>query len=577
MARARAAARPKPARPAQPRAADGTFTRRASAVAPGQDTSFKAASATDEVMAAWWPANTDPNTEWGWDQRTAVDRTRDMVANNPLASAAVDRRVAMTVGRAMRYSARHELMARRLGIDVEVASVLASQIEAAWENWSCDPLARCDWEGENDFGGLLNLAERHHYVDGEALAVMRWEEDAGQLGFGWRWRSSLQLLDPDRLSDPLGAGFDPKIVNGVESDGRRTVAYHIREAHPADPRAWGKQLRWERVPARTEWGRPIVLHLKTKTRAGQKRGISRFVAALRTFRQLDQYTDRELASAALNALFGATIKTTKTGGEVAEALNVEQLRNVNEVRRDFYKGVNPKLSNNARVAVLAPGDELDINAVPRHVASFQGFLQSTGRTLAVGLGLSGSSFLGDYTGMSFSTWRGEMLPVWRDVLDSRRTVETQFANLVLLCVIEEAIDNGDIEVPAGCPGLYENTAGWLAGRWIGPSRGTIDPEGEAKAADLRIAGGRSTIEDEALEANGSDYQANAGQVAFERDLWKANGLTPTAIATLEGQPKPGAAAPIEDKPQPENVGAGNVAEPPPPKESQPGDTNKTED
>lgn len=536
--------------------------------APGRDTVNRAASATDQAMAAWSPGMTEPNyTHVSYENRSIVDRARDLVSNNPFAAAAVDRRVAMTVGLDLRYSARHELMARRLGIAPEAASDLASQIETAFESWGCDPLFRCDWEREQPFGGMVNLAERHHFVDGEALAVMRWDEATD-----WKWRTSLQLVDPDRLDNPLDGASNPNLVAGVETNGRVAVAYHIREAHPADRKALGKQFTYEKVPARGPTGRPVVLHLRTKTRAGMKRGVSRFASAMKMFKQLDSYTEAELSSALLNAIFGATIETSKTPGEAAESLGVRQLNEVNAVRSAFYKGADPRLSNGARVVPLAMGDKLTLNAAPRHVQSFQGFLTSALQAVAAPLGLAGSQLTMDFSKTNFSSWRGEMLQVWRDVLMGRELVTTQFANLVLMCVIEEGLDNGDITAPADCPGLYEAASGWLAGRWIGPSRGTIDPGGEVDGAVKRMAAGLSTHEDEALELGGGDYQAIAGQLAWERDLWLEKRLTPTALREMLEQAESEPTPPAEPETQPENAGAGNVTgnETPTPTESSAG-------
>lgn len=556
---ARKAAQKKPRAP-QPRAADGTFAKASASIAPGMDAVRRAASPTDQVMAAWNPSLTDPNSDWAWERTPAVARTRDLVANNPYAAAAVNKAVAMQVGVSLRYSPRHELMARRLGIDVDAASELATQIQTAFESWACDPLFRCDWERDQDFGGLVNLAARHKFIDGEALAVMRWDE--APLGEGWRWRGALQVIDPDRLSNPFDRMSDAKLVNGVETDGRCVVAYHVRDGHPADRLAWGRKLRWERIPARQPWGRPIVLHLRAKGRAGERRGISKFVACLRVFKQLDKFTDSELSNAAMNALFGATIKTAKTSGEAMEALGVAALGEVMETRKEWYKGVDPRLSNGARVAVLAPGDEMDLNASPRAAAAFEAFLNVGLRGCASALGLSGSQLTMDFSKTNFSSWRGEMLDVWRGVLEDRAVITTQFCNPAALCVIEEGIDRGEITPPAGCPGLYENPAGWLAGRWIGPSRGTIDPTGEVDGANKRVAGGYSTLEDEALELGGNDYEAVAGQAEFEAELWKSKGLTPTAFRELTGMSAPlGAPAPnTPTNPSPDDPSADGAEE-----------------
>lgn len=507
---------------------------------PGGDTVHRAASGTDSLLASWNPGLNDPNSAWQYERGTAVARTRDLVANDGQAAAAVDQAVGMQVGVDFRYAPQHELMAARLRITKEQASILADEVIAAWDAWSNDRLARCDWEGELPFGQMVNLMARHKYADGEALAIVKTDKDPR--ADEWPWMTSVHIIDPDRLENPPGLQNNATLTNGVETDGRQVTAYHIRNAHPADRSMFADRFTFAKVPARESWGRPIVLHVKDKKRAGQRRGVSKFVAVLRKFKQLQDYSEKELASAALNAMFGAHIKTTKTVGEAGEALGLKQLEELGKVRTTFYKGADPRL-NGVRIPVLAPGDDFSLNAVSRHVASFEGFSKTMGRAIAVALGVSGSALLGDYTGMSFSTWQGEMLPIWRGVLQDRALIAQQFCDPVLLAVIEEAIEDGRINPPAGCPGPYECTTGWLAGLWIGPSKGTIDPKAEVEAADMRVGGGFSSIETEALAMGNADVLGTIGQVAFERDEFAAKGFKPTGIQKLEGAPQPGAAAP----------------------------------
>lgn len=554
---------------AQPRDAGGRFAKRASAaatvsgaqngvgVAPGSDTIYRAASYTDGVMATWNPGLSAPDSESTWERMSATARIEDLVRNNGHAAAAVDQLVNMIVGVDFRYSARHELMAERLGIPKEQAFVLASEIEKAWNSFAYDKLNRGDWQRRLSFGQQVNITARHQRVHGNGFAVLRF--DKGELAPGWKWRTSVQLIHPTRCDNPIGRQNSATLTNGVETDGREVVAYHFRNAHPADRGRIADRMTFERVPAREPWGRPIVIHVRDTQQADELLGVSKFMPVVRPFKQLADYVEKELASASLNAMYGAHIKTTKTAGEAGEALGIQQLQQLGELRNTFYKGADPRLGNGSRIAVLAPGDEFELNAVPRHVASFQGFITTMLQGIAAALGLAGSQLTMDFSKTNFSSWRGEMLQVWRGVLRDRALIAAQFCDPVLLAVIEEGIDNGSINPPAGCPDLYECTTGWLAGRWIGPSRGTIDPSGEVQGAVARISAGLSTHEDEAMELGGGDYEAIKGQLAYEDEMWGDTGLTPTALREMHGQPQPGAAAPV----QPENAGKGDVVEPAP--------------
>jgi lambda family phage portal protein len=525
-------------------------------VPPGSDTVHRAASGSDQVMAAWHPGTTEPNTTHAWENRTIVDRARDLVTNNPYADAAVTTRVGMVVGTGLRWAPRHEVMAARLGIKPDVASEIATQAQQCFESWADDPLARCDWERDLSFNEMIVLAARHEYIDGDGIAVMRFDKRPD-----WKFGTSMQVMDPDRLSNPIGRMNDASFINGIETDGRMAVAYHFRDAHPADWTAIGKQYSWSKVPVSEPWGRPIVIHVRDKRRAGQKRGVSRFASSMKLFKQLDQYTEAELSSAWLNAISGNYITTSKVGGEVGAALGMADLKEVGELRKQFYGHTDPRMSNGSRIAVLAPGDELKMNAVARHVASFVGFITTGLQGCAAPLGLTGSQLTMDFSKTNFSSWRGEQLQQWRDVMVSRLRVSAQMCNRVLLCILEEGIDIGDIDVPSDCPDLYENPHGWLSGRWNGPPRGSISPKEDVETANLRVAGGYSSLEDEVFEMNGGDYESFMGQVAYEVGRWAEHNLTPTALRELlmaTDTPMPGAAkpAPAPD-PAPENRDAGN--------------------
>lgn len=510
--------------------------------APGSEVARRAASTTDQVLRAWNPWLTEPNHDSQYERDTYVARTRDLVANSSWAQGAVDRVVANVVGLSLRFSARHGAMAKLLGLPLDVASNLASQIERCWQSWANDPLGRCDWSGRMTFGEMAGLAYRDRYTTGRGIAVLRF--DTSQYHSGWKWQTSLQVMDPDRLSNPMATMDSEKMRRGVETDGRGIIAYHFREAHPSDRTAYGRGMQTVRVPAREVTGRPKVLDLRRVTRAGELHSVSPFVAVLRRFKALDRYTDSEIQAAAVNALFAAVFKSSRPNADPAEALGVEAMDERSAARLEFY-GENAKLSDGSKIATLWGDDELQLLTTPRHVASYQGFASTTLQAVAAGLpGVSYEQLSMDFSKTNYSSYRGAMQEAWRAVLDERELVKLHFANPMLLAVIEEGIQKGEIDVPPDCPGLYENPAGWLGGRWIGPGRGYVDPVKEVTAASMRIASGFSTLEDETIEATGGDWEANLEQLAHEQERFATHGLKPAGIGEMAA-----AAKAVEDTPE----------------------------
>ena len=103
----------------------------------------------------------------------------------------------------------------------------------------------------------------------------------------------------------------------------------------------------------------------------------------------------------------------------------------------------------------------------------------------------------------------------------------------------EAVARGIINAP----GFFEDPrirTAWLRAAWSGASQGSIDPLKDAQAAALRIKLGLSTQERECLEANGSDWRANAEQQGFELQVATDNGLPYPRNQTSELQPIPAA-------------------------------------
>lgn len=83
-----------------------------------------------------------------------------------------------------------------------------------------------------------------------------------RLGYGRaQYATTMQIIDPDRLSNPQ-QNFDMlNIRGGVEIDADGVpIAYHIRKAHIGDWWSGKETMTWERILRETDWGRPIVIH-----------------------------------------------------------------------------------------------------------------------------------------------------------------------------------------------------------------------------------------------------------------------------------------------------------------------------
>lgn len=480
-----------------------------------------------QALDGWRPAQTSADSGWTWNRDLAVSRTRDLLAQEPLAQGGMDRKLDMLVGDGWRPSIKPD--ADVLGCTPDEAAILGKSIERHFRTWAEDPLCRCDVEQTLNFSWLLHMAVMEQEVSGDALAVLRWKP-----GRGWDYGAALQVVDSDRLSNPMMTLDTDRLRQGVEKDlDGAPVAYHIRNAHPGDLGIMappGKLWTWERVERRLAWGRPQVLHLFRKERPGQTRGVSKLVASLARFKNLQRFADTELANAVVNAMFAATITSSFDPAIMQGQLTDPAIAGYHDLRSSFYDVAAPTMGG-ARIQALFPGDTLDFNATPRPTAAFESFTTVFLRAIASGLGISYEQLTTDYSKVNYSSARASLLEVWRGIQTARSLIALQLATPILLAITEEGLDSGAIEAPALAPDLYEAPAAWLRGRWLGPARGWVDPVKEPLGAVAQIEAGFGTFEDAAAD-QGNDLELVIAQLKREAAMFKAAGLTPPAIASM---------------------------------------------
>lgn len=507
------------------------------------DVGYRAASTTSQDMAGWNPASLSADAGWLWSRDTAVARTYDLLQNEPWAQGGVDKKVDMIIGATWRPSIKPD--AEALGISPEEASALGRVYERVWRGWATDPLCRCDLEETLNAPFLFNMATMQHEVAGDGLGVVRWKEDRG-----WAYRTALQVIDADRLSNPMGRMDSDVLRGGIEKDlDGRPVAYHFRDAHPGDLLMGGsaRAYRWERVERRETWGRPRVLHLYSKDRPGQSRGVSKLVASLARFKGLSRFSEAELTNAVMNAMFAATITSGFDPAVAEQHMTVGATQSYHELRGAFYETMKPTLSG-VRLQHLFPGDELKFLTTGREAAGFSTFTLTFLRSIASGLGISYEQLSGDWSQVNYSSARAALVEVWRGILKARARVEMMMATPLLLAVLEDAIDAGLAQLPSAVANLYDAPASWLRINWIGPARGWVDPVKEAQAALMRIEAGLSNYELECAE-QGIDFEENLAALMRQKGMWADAKLTPPALAAML------AVQPRSDDPEPSAVAA----------------------
>ncbi|UAN61548.1 phage portal protein [Serratia sp. JSRIV006] len=492
---------------------------------------YDAADISGDHMANWQPSLWSSDNEINIYRDRIVSRVRDMVRNDGWVSGSVTRILDNAMGANFRPIIKPDyralaLMTGNNAFDATWADEYGRVVEAHWRTWSGDSGRYCDVERKQTVSQMLRLGFRHKLVDGDSLLVMQYRTD--RLGNGRaQYATTVQVIDPDRLSNPNGVFDMPNIRGGVEIDADGApIAYHIREAHMGDWWSGAKTMTWQRVLRETDWGRPIVIHDFDHERGSQHRGTGILTPVVQRMKMLIKYDQTELEAAIINAIFGAFIESPYDRDMVESALDTEhtELGEYQSGRVEFHNDRRLSLQNGARMPILYPGEKIGTVTAERPNSNFKEFESAVLRNFAAATGLSTQQVTQDWSDVNYSSARSALLEAWKTLTRRRTDYANGTAQPVLSAFIEELHDTQDLPLPAGAPDFLEAKTAYCRAQWMGPGRGWVDPVAEKKGAILGMEAGLSTLEIEAAENVGEDWEELLDQRQREIAAYKERGL-----------------------------------------------------
>lgn len=491
---------------------------------PGH-TSHAAASFRDRMLASWNPGRRSADADLIPDLPTMVGRSRDLERNSGLAKSGVTTITDNVVGVGLRLSPKPNYTA--LGQTKEWADEWSRKVRALW--WNCAETTCLDAADTLIFDQMSALVLRSQLVNGDACAIPLWLPDRGD-----GWATKIQIINPDRLSNPSASPMTETLRGGIELDRYGApLAYHVKNSDPGDFRVSGGEgfNTWTRIPKRLPHGRRSFIHVYDKDLPGQTRGKPILASVLSHFKGLDRYTGAEIQAAVVNAMVALIIETPLNQDGI-EALFKDDQEAYLKARNEHAVAIE-----SGSMIPLFPGDKVTPFTPSRPNSAFGAFQENVGRIIALGYDMPYELLFKDFTKANYSSMRAAMLEAWRSFTRRRDNLGTQWADVVYMLWLEEAIDKGLIEAPL----FYEQPYSYARCRWIGPGRGWVDPVKEAQAAGERLKGRISTLEDECAE-QGRDWMDVLDQLKTEEDYTKEIGLS-APIASKPGEPGPGAPDP----------------------------------
>lgn len=515
-----------------------------SALANNSGVPYDAADMYGAHTAAWQPYLGSPDADLNVFRDRIVSRVRDLVRNDGWASGAVTRVLDNAVGAVLRPIAKPDYRALAAisgndGFDADWADEFGRAVEARWRVWTTDPGRWSDAQRQLNMSQVFRLAFRHKLVDGDALAILRWMPDRVGRGRG-RYATVVQLIDPDRLSNPQQQFDMLHTRGGVEIDqfGAAT-GYWIRRAHQGDWWNAGETMAWDLIPRETEWGRPIVVHDYEPERAGQHRGgAGIFTPVLNRLKMLIKYDATELDAAIVNAIFGAYIESPYDQNMVESVLSDDddEVGKYQDLRSDFHKERRITLGD-VRMPTLFPGESIETVNAARPNSNFAAFEAAVLRNVAAGTGLSAQQVSNNWSDVNYSSARGALLEAWKTLTRRRDEFTAHFCQPIFAAFLEELFDKDELPLPAGAPDFMEMRGAYSRARWMGPGRGWIDPVKEKEGSILGMDAGLSTLENESADLAGEDWEETLDQRAREIKGFRDRGLEPPTWAQLDNPSK----------------------------------------
>jgi len=438
------------------------------------------AARTSRRTQGWLPQNASPEVLLETALPMLRARSRDLVRNNPYASAAVDIATSYQVGTGI-------VPQSRTG-----DAALDKRANQLWEDWA----PHADGAGRHHLYGIQAQAARARIEAGEVLVRLRPLPADEQSQRGTPVPLVLHVMEADHL-DPM-PGIRPSesdLVQGVRLDRwGRPSAYRIRTEHP------GSQLpSWQaqEVPAR--W----MLHLFRQDRPGQVRGVPDLAPVITRLRMLDEYEDATLAQAIVQACVAAFVTSPAASGAGPFEMSGKAAEgSVGGGGDGRTRRITP-----AMIERLLPGEAVDF-LTPSGSGPFAEFARHQLRAIATGLGLTYDLITGDLSQANYSSLRAGRLAF------KRRLEQLQWTLLIPnLC---QPIWDAFIAAAQAGGTLPARPGPWPV-EWAPPRFEMVDPLKDTAAIQMQLRLGLITW-GQAVAEMGWDPQRQADEI---KD-WNAN-------------------------------------------------------
>lgn len=459
-----------------------------------------------------------------YDVLEAADRASalalDFLHNSGWIAGAADQIVADTIGTELKLNARPDLAG--LGYDEAERAAWSRLVEAEWKRWAWNP-AECDLAGKMTVPEMLDAVVRTYLAYGEAFGVLDYITVRGRRSYGLETGTKVSLVPPHRL--PRVTREFEGLEGGIFHDARgRALAYRFRS------REGGIDVDRDIRAAN-------VIHVMDRGHnPNSPRGISVIAPALKVLAQYDQLADATLATALIQTIFAATIKSPEASDEAFQAIQTlaeteaptgfegdwqahvggiaQDLIDVWGMRIGALKEKGISMSDPARINHLGPGEEFQMHTASTPGSQYLPFSQNLQREMARCLGITFESLSMDHSDATYSSVRMAVSTMWPITTRRRERIAAPFAQATYESWLEEGIAEGRIPLKGGYQAFLANKQKVVWAEWRGPEKPSADPYKDALADKVQLETGSTTLQ-RIYAAKGLDWEEELDQAGKE--------------------------------------------------------------
>lgn len=457
------------------------------------------ASTTKKALIGWDYFGGDSRSDIEDNLLVLRQRSRDLYMGVPIGRGAINTMRTNVVGRGLML--KPTIDAEALHISSEKAQPLEKKISREWALWAESP--DCDMARLDNFYEIQQLAFLNWLASGDCFALLPLKARINQ-----PYDLRIQLVEADRVSSPDNYDtMDNQIVGGVEvlKDGE-VIAYHIAQHHPLSYAA--EQIEWKRIEAYgKQTGRKNVLHIMSRERIDQRRGVPFLAPVIEALKQLGRYTEAELVAALVSGLFAVFIEQKDNGeGDTIGSVipEDEQIDAYDDTTLELAPGAIVELRNGETANPVTPG---------RPNAQFTGFVEAVCKQIGAALEIPFELLMKRFDS-SYSASRAALEEAWKMFRMYRTWLANDFCQPIYEEWLAEAVAKGRISAPGFFSDPIRHKA-YCKAQWNGPARGLLNPVQEVSAAVTRVENGFSTRSVETMEMAGGDFYSNCEQLLHE--------------------------------------------------------------